>query len=145
MRTVCSAVTPGKLGLLLYSVYALLHADVRQQDRAARRKLNQKSALLLVSCPFTFGALFGLSVVSKPCMLLRALWTLGRRSQSLRACSLGVINSSARLCVQPPSAPFPWAASFAMATEAYPGLPEQWNEDLKDENGQPLSKRWAGQ
>ncbi|GFH11974.1 uncharacterized protein HaLaN_07580 [Haematococcus lacustris] len=27
-----------------------------------------------------------------------------------------------------------------MATEAFPGLPEQWSEELKDENGAALSK-----
>lgn len=32
-----------------------------------------------------------------------------------------------------------------MADEAvpFPGLPEEFNENLKDENGAPMSKRWV--
>jgi len=38
-------------------------------------------------------------------------------------------------------AQFSWFSTDMSAPETYPDLPAQWSEDIKDEHGQPLSKR----
>lgn len=83
-------------------------------------------------------------------------WALGLRMLRLAAGRLWRLAShqvvfrevaaaaSAVLVVDRPTLPpgplLPLIARAAMATETY-ALPENWSEDLKDENGQPMSKR----
>lgn len=54
---------------------------------------------------------------------------------------LGLAAASPRPCFFPLTNPWRTFASRIMTTPEVYNLPEQWSEELKDENGEPMSKR----